>query len=94
VLEECGEIVFVGKKMKNGEKRKNRENILRKLKKWVKELNEYKNNKCKKCDKLLNFNTKSNLCRSHSQKELSRLYKKYGNHEKASKEYRRKNWKE
>jgi len=44
---------------------KNRDKELAKKKKWIKKINEFAQKRCKICDKLLNYRTKSGFCRKH-----------------------------
>ncbi|KKK94921.1 hypothetical protein LCGC14_2677980 [marine sediment metagenome] len=71
---------------------KNKEYYQTYAKKRGKILNEFKNNRCEICGKLLNHKTKSSLCRSHSRREYVILLRKYKSHREASKEFRRRYW--
>ena len=44
---------------------KNREKIKIKRNIWDKELSDFRNHRCKECNKLLNYQTKGNYCRAH-----------------------------
>ena len=44
---------------------RNKEKIRLKNKEWRQKLSEFKNNKCKECNKLLNYRTKGDYCLPH-----------------------------
>ncbi len=43
----------------------NREKNIQRHKKWSEELSKFANRRCKKCNKLLNWQTKGDYCRKH-----------------------------
>ena len=57
---------------------KNRDKNLERSKVWVGKLNEFANKRCIKCNKLLNYRTKSNLCRKHWVEEIKKRWKELG----------------
>ena len=56
---------------------KNRDKELAKSKVRVKKLNEFKNNRCKVCNKLLNYRAKTNLCKKHWKEEERKMWKEW-----------------
>lgn len=88
------DIVYIENVRKDRKKcyQNNKEKLIEKSKKYREELTKFKNNICEVCSELLDYRSKSSLCREHSHKEYFRLYRKYGNHKKTSKEYRRRHW--
>lgn len=52
---------------KNHYKRHHEEELAR-SRNWTKQLNEFTNKKCKVCNKLLHYKTKSRFCRNHHPK--------------------------